>query len=97
MQWYLKRIEYPFFVEKMDSSENKKQANPYVLKLAARIKSLRIRKGYSNYEFFAYDHDISRSQFGRYEKGEDIRFSSLVKIAQAFDMTLEEFFHEGFD
>lgn len=66
-------------------------------KLGERIKSLRISKGYSSYEYFAYEHNISRAQFGRYERGEDLRFSTLTKIIKAFDMTLEEFFSEGFD
>lgn len=65
-------------------------------KLGNRIRELRISKGYSSYEYFAYDHNISRAQFGRYERGEDLRFSTLVKIIEAFNMTLEEFFSEGF-
>lgn len=60
-------------------------------KLAKRIRSLREKEGYSSYEYFAYDHNISRAQYGRYERGEDLRFSSLLKIAQAFGMSLEEF------
>ena len=66
-------------------------------KLGERIKSLRIAKGYTNYEYFAYEHNIPRAQFGRYERGEDLRFSSLVKVVKAFGMTLQEFFSEGFD
>ena len=68
-----------------------------VKKLGKRIRELRIAKGYSSYEYFAYEHNISRAQFGRYEKGEDLRFSTLAKIIYAFDMTMEEFFSEGFD
>lgn len=64
--------------------------------LGSRIKSLRIQKGYTSYEYFAYEHNISRAQFGRYERGEDLRFSTLVKIINAFDMSFEEFFSEGF-
>ena len=64
--------------------------------LGKRIKSLRIAKGYTNSEYFAYDHKIPRAQLGRYERGEDLRFTSLVKIVKAFDMSLEEFFSEGF-
>ncbi|MBW7675660.1 helix-turn-helix domain-containing protein [Chryseobacterium chendengshani] len=64
--------------------------------LGERIKSLRIKKGYTSYEYFAYEHNISRAQFGRYERGEDLRFSTLLRIIDAFDMTLEEFFSEGF-
>ena len=80
-------------------SKKKPVANPLtdLEKLGNRIKSIRIKKGYSNYEYFAYEHNISRSQFGRYERGEDLRYSSLLKVIHAFGMTFEEFFSEGFD
>lgn len=68
-----------------------------IKKLALRIRSLREKKGYTNYEKFAYEHDISRSQYGRYERGENLTYLSLVKIAAAFEMSLAEFFSEGFD
>ena len=68
-----------------------------IKKLAARIKSLRIKKGYSNYENFAFDKGIHRAQYGRYETGTDLQYTSLIRVANAFDMTLEEFFSEGFD
>jgi len=74
-----------------------KKPNTDVKKLAKRIKSLRIQKGYTNYEYFAYDNELPRAQYGRYEKGEDLRFTSLAKIARAFGMSLKEFFSEGFD
>ena len=66
-------------------------------KLGERIKQLRIDKGYTSYEYFAYDHNISRAQFGRYEKGQDLRLSSLIKVVNAFGISLEEFFSKGFD
>lgn len=66
-------------------------------KLGERIKQLRIASGYTSYEYFAYEHNIPRSQFGRYEQGQDLRFSSLVRIINAFGMTMDEFFSEGFD
>lgn len=65
-------------------------------KLGERIKEIRISKGYTSYEYFAYEHNISRAQFGRYERGEDLRFSTLIRIVSAFDMTFEEFFSKGF-
>ncbi|WP_144603827.1 helix-turn-helix domain-containing protein [Algoriphagus algorifonticola] len=61
-------------------------------KLASRIKQLRIEKGYTSYEYFAYDHNIPRAQYGRYEKGEDLKFSSLLKILNSLNISLEEFF-----
>ena len=66
-------------------------------KLGERIKQLRIKKGYTSYEYFAYEHNISRAQFGRYEKGQDLRMSSLIKIVNAFGISLKEFFGQGFD
>lgn len=67
-----------------------------LIRLAARIKALRQSKGYSNYEYFAYDHEIPRVQYGRYEKGEDLRYTSLLKVIRALGMTPEEFFSDGF-
>lgn len=66
-------------------------------KLGSRIKALRIARGYTSYEQFAYEHSISRAQFGRYEQGKDIRFSSLIKVINALGMTTTEFFSEGYD
>jgi transcriptional regulator with XRE-family HTH domain len=65
--------------------------------LGDRIKQLRIERGYTSYEYFAYEHNISRAQFGRYEQGQDLRYSSLIKVVNAFGITIEEFFSEGFD
>lgn len=74
-----------------------KESNPDIQNLAKRIRQLRIEQGYSNYETFAFKHEISRTQYGRYEKGEDLRFTSLMKLIKAFDLTPEEFFSTGFD
>ena len=65
--------------------------------LGACIKALRKARGDSNYEQFAYKHEINRSQYGRYENGEDLRFSSLLKVLKALDVSLAEFFGEGFE
>lgn len=73
-----------------------KEQNPDIQKLAARIRQLRIAKGYTNYEQFAYENDISRAQYGRYEKGEDLRFTSLMKVIRALGVTPEEFFSDDF-
>ncbi len=79
----------------MEESEFSKEE--VLQKLAKRIKELRIAKGYSSYEYFAYDHNISRAQYGRYEKGEDLRFSTLAKIINALGISMKDFFSEGFD
>ena len=73
-----------------------KKDNEDIKKLAQRIKTIRKSLGYTNADFFAYENEITRSQYARYETGEDIRFSSLMKLIRAFKMTPEEFFKEGF-
>ena len=65
-------------------------------RLGERFQELRKEKGFNNYETFAFDNDIPRAQYGRYEKGQDLRFSSLCKVLKALDISLEEFF-KGFD
>jgi transcriptional regulator with XRE-family HTH domain len=66
-------------------------------KLGERIKSLREAKNEFNYEKFAFKHDLNRSQLWRYENGEDLQFSSLLKVLKALDVSLAEFFKDGFE
>jgi transcriptional regulator with XRE-family HTH domain len=65
--------------------------------LGERLRTLRIEKGFSNYEQFAFEHNLPRAQYGRYEQGKDLRFSSLVKVIKALGVTMEDFFKEGFE
>lgn len=66
-------------------------------KMAERLKSLRKKKGYTNMDIFAYEHGFGRAQYGRYENGQDLRFTTIVRLANCFDLTIKEFFAEGFD
>ena len=60
--------------------------------IAKKIKYLRIKNGFSNYEDFAYHADIARAQYGKYEQGANLMITTLMKILKAHGMTLEEFF-----
>jgi transcriptional regulator with XRE-family HTH domain len=71
--------------------------NEDLKRLGERIRALRIKKGYSNYENFAYDHNIARAQYGKYENGENLRYTSLLRVIKALGVTLQEFFSEGFE
>ena len=68
------------------------ESEEFIKKVAERIRTLRKEKGYTNYEDFAFEKGIPRAQFGRYEKGTDLRISSLKKVADALGVSLEEFF-----
>ena len=63
-----------------------------ILKIADRIKELRIKAGYTSHEQFAWDHDISRVQYWRMEKGANITMTTLLKIVDIHKISLEEFF-----
>mgnify|MGYP000461587565 CR=1 FL=1 len=69
----------------------------YLKKLGDRLKQLRKAKGFSNYEQFAYTYELSRAQYGRYEKGANISFKTLLKIIEIHKISIKEFFAEGFD
>lgn len=83
-----------------DKKQKKKSKSPYteeqLLKIGNRLKELRVERGFSNYENFAFTHNLPRSQYGRYENGEDMRLSSLIKVLEAMEVSLEEFFSKGF-
>lgn len=83
---------------KAKEPSNDPEMDKFIQQVAKRMKALRIEKGFSNYENFAHRFDIPRAQYGRYEKGTDIRLSSLKRICKkAFNISLAEFFSEGFD
>jgi transcriptional regulator with XRE-family HTH domain len=67
-------------------------------KIGKKLARLRKAAGYNNSDDFAYDHEINRSQYGKYEAGvKDMRISSLTKIVNALGLTLDEFFKDGID
>ena len=61
-------------------------------KIGNRIKQLRLKAGYSSAEKFAYENDIARAQYSRYERGVDMQISSLLKVLAVHKMTLQDFF-----
>jgi transcriptional regulator with XRE-family HTH domain len=65
-------------------------------KVGKRLREYRKEAGYTNYEYFAYENNISRPQYGKYEAGANIQLNTLIRILKALDVSLEEFF-EGFD
>lgn len=84
----------PSFFETM--VEQTDYTSEQLKKLGERIRVLR-KKKYSSHEDFCYEHGFSRSQYWRYESGKDLRFSTLLRILEALNISVEEFFSEGFD
>lgn len=62
-------------------------------KIGNHIKELRKAKGFTSAELFSYEHGFNRSQYIAYESGKsDLRITSLARLCNAFDITMEEFF-----
>jgi transcriptional regulator with XRE-family HTH domain len=64
----------------------------FLKQIGEKLKFYRKKAGYSNYEYFAYDNNISRPQYGKYEAGANIQLNTLYKILKALKVTPEEFF-----
>lgn len=79
--------------KKVNKSTRSLDENQEIIKkIGERIKQLRKKAGYSSLEKFSYEYEINRTQYARYERGEDMRISSLMKVLAAHEMTLGEFF-----
>lgn len=65
--------------------------------MGKRITDLRKKAGYTSQETFAYDADIPRALYGRYEKGTNLTLFSLYRIIKYHKITFEDFFKEGFE
>jgi transcriptional regulator with XRE-family HTH domain len=91
---YLIRCVLAYFTGTM---AGKYKPEDVLKKLGIRLRELRLAKGEENYEKFAYKHDLNRAQVWRYENGEEMTVTSLVKMLNALDISLAEFFSEGFE
>lgn len=65
-----------------------------IQKIAKKLEQIRIEKGYTSYENFAIEFDISRMQYWRMEKGTNFTFQSLLKILDAHKISLADFFKD---
>ncbi len=63
-----------------------------LLQIGNKLKELRISRGYTNYEHLAYEIGISRSQYGNYENGANMKLTTLFKILNFLELPIEEFF-----
>lgn len=68
-----------------------------LLEIGEKLKLIRIKKGYTSYETFAIDNDLSRMQYWRIEKGlSNITIRSLARILDIHKISIEDFFSNKF-
>lgn len=60
--------------------------------IGKRLRQLRVEKGYSSYDFFAWEHKIPRMQYLNMEQGKNFTMKSLIRVLDAHEISLEEFF-----
>jgi hypothetical protein len=66
--------------------------DPRLKRIAQKLKQLRVAKGYSSYEAFAFDHELPRVGYGRHEQGSNLTLKSLLRLLDIHQMSLAEFF-----
>jgi hypothetical protein len=64
------------------------------LKIAQKLKQMRLDKGYTSYETFAWENEINRVQYWRIEKGSNITLTSLMKVLDIHNVSLKDFFED---
>jgi hypothetical protein len=65
-----------------------------LLKIAQKLKQMRLDKGYTSYETFAWENEINRVQYWRIEKGSNITLTSLMKVLDIHNVSLKDFFED---
>lgn len=59
---------------------------------AVIIRNIRISQGYNSAEKFATDHGLNRSVYQRWENGEDLNLSSLLRLLELFGISGSDLF-----
>jgi transcriptional regulator with XRE-family HTH domain len=64
-------------------------------KIGSKLTQLRIKNGHGSYETFATEHNLSRMQYWRMEKGKtNLTMKSLLRILKIHNISIEEFFRK---
>lgn len=74
--------------------EKPEEVDERILKIAAKLKQLRIDANYSSHENFAWDNGLNRVQYWRIEKGSNITLKTLLSVLDIHKISLSEFFKD---
>lgn len=73
-------------------TEDAARPDPRLKLIAQKLKQLRVAKGYTSYEAFAFDHELPRVGYGRHEQGSNLTMNSLLRLLDIHQVSLAEFF-----
>ncbi|MCZ2129349.1 MAG: helix-turn-helix domain-containing protein [Bacteroidia bacterium] len=62
--------------------------------IGEKLKELRIKAGYTSYEDFAMEFNLSRRHYWEVEKGRNINIKTLVNLLTIHGMSLHQFFRD---
>ncbi|MDR0660722.1 MAG: hypothetical protein LBG19_07970 [Prevotellaceae bacterium] len=79
---------------KHNQDVTKEEVDSRIMEIASKLKILRIKKGYSSHESFAWNNGLNRAQYWRVEKGSNITIKTLLTILDIHNMSLKEFFED---
>lgn len=78
----------------MAEKKEKEENLPELIEIGKRLRELRIKAGYSNYEHFAWDNELNRQQYHNMETGKNFTLKSLLKVLAVHHLSLRQFFNE---
>jgi hypothetical protein len=70
----------------------KKDLDKRVVAISKKLKKMRLEKGFTSYENFAWDNELPRVQYWRMESGVNFRMETLLKVLDVHKISLEDFF-----
>lgn len=73
---------------------NLKKKDGRLIEFSVIIRRKRIELGYNNAEIFANHHGLNRSVYQRWENGEDLNLSSLLRLLEVLEMKGSELFEK---
>ena len=70
----------------------KPEISPRMIAVGDKLRRIRLEKGYSGYDFFAWENKLSPRQYLNMEQGKNFTMNSLIKVLDIHGITLEDFF-----
>ncbi|WP_264551913.1 helix-turn-helix domain-containing protein [Flavobacterium sp. N2038] len=74
--------------------ENLDNIDLKINQISKKLKEIRLSKGYTSYETFAFENDLNRVQYWRIESGKNMTLKTLIKVLDIHKITLGDFFKD---
>ena len=78
----------------MKKQKDEAQFEDLLSKIGMKLKQMRIKKGYTSYEMFAWENKLSRIQYWKMERGTNCTLKSLSRVLKIHHLTIDQFFKD---